>query len=154
MNTNLATYFSDDNEEFNLSQATTGLVASLFGLMNLFARTLGGVVSDRLAKRFGMRGRLWAFFVVNFLEGCMFVLFSRVTVLAVAIPMLAAFSLCVQMAAGAMFGIVPFVDPQVTGAVAGIVGAGGNTGAVLGGLLINPNEPRGISNGFRTLGSS
>lgn len=34
-----ATYFS---EQFDLSTTNAGMVASLFGLMNLFARSLGG----------------------------------------------------------------------------------------------------------------
>ena len=37
-----ATYFSD---EFNLSTSKAGIVASLFGLVNLFARSLGGIWS-------------------------------------------------------------------------------------------------------------
>lgn len=153
MNGNLAKYFSDgDNESFGLSQGRAGLVASLFGLMNLFARSLGGIFSDVMASKFGMRGRLWAFFIVQLSNGLMFVAFSQIEVIGGAIPVLVGFSLFVQMAEGATFGIVPFVDPTITGAISGIVGAGGNAGAVLGGVLINPNQPRGISNGFRNLG--
>lgn len=152
MNGNLADYFQTEEEPFGLSQGKAGLVASLFGLMNLFARSLGGIFSDLMAGRFGMRGRLWAFFIVEFIEGCMLVLFSRITVIGGAIPALIGFSLMVQMAEGATFGIVPFVDPPVTGAISGIVGAGGNAGAVLGNLLISPKKKNGISNGFRNLG--
>lgn len=152
MNGNLADYFQTDKEPFQLSQGKAGLVASLFGLMNLFARSLGGIFSDVMASRFGMRGRLWAFFIVEFLEGCMLVVFSRIRILGGAIPALVGFSLLVQMAEGATFGIVPFVDPPVTGAISGIVGAGGNAGAVAGGFLINSDKTNGISSGFRTLG--
>lgn len=152
MNSQLAVYFSTDTEEFGLDEGKAGLVASLFGLMNLFARSLGGVFSDILAAKFGMRGRLWAFFIVEFLEGVMFVVFSRITVLGAAVPVLILFSLFVQMAEGATFGIVPFVDPPVTGAISGIVGAGGNFGAVIGNFVVNPNEYHGIADGFRNLG--
>uniref|UniRef100_A0A7S1TKM9 Major facilitator superfamily (MFS) profile domain-containing protein n=2 Tax=Erythrolobus australicus TaxID=1077150 RepID=A0A7S1TKM9_9RHOD len=132
MNNNLASYFT---EEFGLSQGTAGLVASLFGLMNLFARSLGGIASDYFSKRFGMTGRLWVFFIVEFVEGLFLLLFSRLRVLGAAIAALIAFSTCVQMAEGATFGVVPFVDPVATGAVSGIVGAGGNVGAMTLGLL-------------------
>merc|ERR1712087_569100 len=44
------------------------------------------------------------------------------------------FSLFVQAAEGTSYGIVPYVDPPATGAISGIVGAGGNTGAVCFGL--------------------
>ena len=43
--------------------------------------------------------------------------------------------LFVHMAAGATFAVVPFVNRTALGSVAGIVGAGGNAGAVLSGLL-------------------
>jgi NNP family nitrate/nitrite transporter-like MFS transporter len=44
------------------------------------------------------------------------------------------FSLFVQAAEGSTFGIVPYINPAATGSVSGIVGAGGNVGAVLFGL--------------------
>lgn len=153
MNGNLATYFQD-YEGFALPKSLAGIAAGLFGLMNLFARSLGGIFSDILAKKYGIRGRLWAFFIVQLLEGVMFVIFSRMSVLGAAIPVLILFSLFVQMAEGATFGIVPFVDPTSTGAVSGIVGAGGNAGAVLGGLLVDSGDGtgEGIRRGFFILG--
>lgn len=152
MNANLAKYFSTENEPFQLDEGKAGLVAALFGLMNLFARSLGGVFSDVLAAKFGMRGRLWAFFIVELLDGIMFVAFSQARSLGLAIPLLILFSLFVQMAEGATFGIVPFVDPAVTGAISGIVGAGGNFGAVVGGFLFNAQVKGGIKRGFRNVG--
>ena len=41
------------------------------------------------------------------------------------------FSLFVQMAEGATYSVVPFINKKSLGAVAGIVGAGGNVGAVI-----------------------
>ncbi len=35
---------------------TAGLIASLFGLMNIFARTLGGVFGDKFGERWGLSG--------------------------------------------------------------------------------------------------
>lgn len=152
MNANLAKYFSTKEDVFQLDEGKAGLVAALFGLMNLFARSLGGVFSDVLAAKFGMRGRLWAFFIVELMDGIMFVAFSYARTLGLAIPLLILFSLFVQMAEGATFGIVPFVDPAVTGAISGIVGAGGNAGAVAGGFLFKAKERDGIRWGFRNVG--
>jgi hypothetical protein len=45
------------------------------------------------------------------------------------------FSLFVQIAEGSTFGIVPYLNPNATGSVAGIVGAGGNAGAVIFSIL-------------------
>ncbi|CAN0408214.1 unnamed protein product, partial [Discosporangium mesarthrocarpum] len=44
-------------------------------------------------------------------------------------------SLGVQSAEGTSYGIVPYICPEATGAVSGIVGAGGNFGAVMWGLI-------------------
>ena len=43
--------------------------------------------------------------------------------------------LFIKMSNGATYSIVPFVNKRALGAVAGIVGAGGNVGAVLAGFL-------------------
>ena len=45
------------------------------------------------------------------------------------------FSLFVQMSEGATFSVVPFINRKALGSVAGIVGAGGNAGAVAFGFL-------------------
>ena len=52
-------------EQFGLDLTIAGVVGSLFGLMNLFARAIGGGASDALGKRFGMRGRVWALWVLE-----------------------------------------------------------------------------------------
>jgi NNP family nitrate/nitrite transporter-like MFS transporter len=52
-----------------------------------------------------------------------------------AITMMFFFGLCLKMANGATYSIVPFVNPKAVGSVAGIVGAGGNVGAMLIGFL-------------------
>jgi NNP family nitrate/nitrite transporter-like MFS transporter len=62
-------------------------------------------------------------------------LFSQMRGLYAAIGALMLCGLFVHMAAGATFAVVPFVNRTALGSVAGIVGAGGNAGAVLSGLL-------------------
>jgi len=127
-----ALYFKD---YFQLTLGTAGLVAGLFGLMNIFARTLGGYVSDRFVQREGLKGRVRCLFLVVLAEGIALILFSRMGVLLLAIPAMIVFSLFVQMSEGATYSIVPFINKKALGAVAGIVGAGGNAGAVAAGFL-------------------
>ena len=55
MNNVAALYFHD---HFGLGMAAAGMSAGLHGLMNIFARTLGGYVSDRVGARCGMPGRV------------------------------------------------------------------------------------------------
>ncbi len=112
-----------------------GLCASVFGGMSVFARTLGGYAADRCGNRWGFAARAkWLFFVL-FCEGLLLMLFSQMRGLYTAIPALMLCGLFVHMAAGATFAVVPFVNRTALGSVAGIVGAGGNAGAVLSGLL-------------------
>jgi len=135
-----ALYFVDHFEYFQNMSATkalamAGVFASLFGLMNLFARTVGGMFGDRFGVKHGLKGRVWWLFAVLFLEGIALMLFSQQTVLILAIPSLILFSFFVQMSEGATFSVVPFINKKALGSVAGIVGAGGNAGAVAAGFL-------------------
>ena len=68
-------------------------------------------------------------------EGLVLVVFSYVEGVAMAIFTLVVFSIFTQAAEGTTFAIVPFVAPKSLGAVAGVVGAGGNVGAVVWGLM-------------------
>jgi nitrate/nitrite transporter NarK/uncharacterized membrane protein YphA (DoxX/SURF4 family) len=127
-----ALYYMD---YFGLGIKTAGLVAGLFGLMNIFARTLGGFISDRFVLTGGLRGRVRWLFIALLVEGVALVFFSQMRVIALAIPMMIVFSLFVQMSEGATYSIVPFITKKALGSVAGIVGAGGNMGAVSAGFL-------------------
>ncbi|MEZ6070057.1 MAG: MFS transporter [Pirellulales bacterium] len=115
--------------------ASAGLFASLFGLMNIFARTLGGFFGDWFGQRWGLSGRVKWLFVAVFCEGLALMLFSQMRVLTHAIPAMILFSLFVQMSEGATYSVVPFINKRALGSVAGIVGAGGNAGAVAAGFL-------------------
>jgi MFS transporter, NNP family, nitrate/nitrite transporter len=62
-------------------------------------------------------------------------LFSQMRWLPLAIGTMMLTGLFVKMSNGATYSVVPFVNKRALGAVAGIVGAGGNFGAVLAGFL-------------------
>jgi len=131
MNNAAALYFKD---EFGQSTESAAAIASIFGWMNLFARGLGGASSDWGNAKMGMRGRLWAQTIFLLGEAVLVIVFAQTTTLATAIVVMLFFSLCVQAAEGTSFGIVPYIDPPSTGSISGIVGAGGNVGAVAFGL--------------------
>lgn len=132
-----AIYYKD---YFHLDLKTAGLIAGLFGLMNLFARSLGGFFGDRFGIRFGLKGRVMFLFAVLLAEGFALILFSQMTLLPVAIATMIFFSLFVQMSEGATFSVVPFVNKKAVGAISGIVGAGGNAGAVAAGFLMKSDN--------------
>lgn len=120
---------------FDLNLKTAGLIAGLFGLMNLFARSLGGFFGDKAGIRWGLKGRVAFLGIVLLIEGIALVVFSQMTILPLAIGSMVVFSLFVQMAEGATFSVVPFINKKAIGMVSGIVGAGGNVGAVMAGFL-------------------
>ena len=132
MNNIAALYYHD---RFGLGVGLAGLIAGLFGLMNLFARSLGGILGDKVGIRFGLRGRTLFLGATLLVEGIALAVFSRMDILPLAIAVMLVFSLFVQMSEGATFSVVPFVNQRALGAVAGIVGAGGNAGAVAAGFL-------------------
>ena len=141
-----ALYFVDYFDEFKQMTAAqamswAGLLAALYGGMNIFSRTIGGIVSDKLAVRRKLSGRVSWLFVTLFCEGLALLWFSQARTIYSAVPALLCLALFVQMAAGATYAVVPFINTKALGSVAGIVGAGGNLGAVGAGLLFTNMMP-------------
>lgn len=127
VNNGISLYYYDT---FGLSTEAASGVASLFGWMNLFARFAGGKLSDTMNMRYGLRGRLWVQSISLFCQGGLILLFAYMDSLPSSIVALCLFSIFVQASEGAIYGTVPYVSLGVTGAAAGIVGAGGNIGGM------------------------
>ena len=79
----------------------------------------------------GMRGRLIFQSISLACQGCFVVVFGYTKSLGGAIATMIVFSFFVQASEGAIYAVVPYVRPPVTGSVAGLVGAGGNLGGVV-----------------------
>jgi NNP family nitrate/nitrite transporter-like MFS transporter len=132
-----ALYFVD---YFDLSLHSAGIAAGAFGMMNIFARALGGIVSDRCYLRWGLRGRTALLGATIALEGVALLCFSQARSLPLAIAFMLISGLFIKMSNGASYAVVPFVNKRALGAVAGIVGAGGNVGAVAAGFLFKTSS--------------
>jgi NNP family nitrate/nitrite transporter-like MFS transporter len=128
----VALYFK---AEYGQSTESAAAIASAFGWTNLFARGVGGFCSDMANAKSGMRGRLWTQSAFLVMEGGLTMAFAATRTLAGSIVTMVVFSVFLQAAKGSTFGIVPYVLPGQTGAVAGWVGAGGNVGGVMFSLL-------------------
>jgi NNP family nitrate/nitrite transporter-like MFS transporter len=128
-----AVYYVD---RFGLSVTTAGLYVGAFGLLALFARALGGLTSDRIAHERGLSGRVTLLFALIFMEGVGLIAFSQMDSAVYALATMLIFGLFTHMACGATYALVPFVNRRALGGVAGIVGAGGNVGAVAAGFLV------------------
>lgn len=83
--------------------------------MNLFARGIGGFISDLFNSKYGMRGRVIWQGITLFLEGAAIIVFGFADSLPGAIIALIFVSMMVQSAEGSTFGIVPYVDRRYTG---------------------------------------
>jgi len=127
-------------DTFHLTQSAAGFWAGIFGFMNLFARALGGIASDKAGKKFGMRGKGLLLACVLLLEGCGLILFAQSGSLVMAITCMLTFALFLKMSNGATYGIVPFINSKNVGLVSGIVGAGGNLGGMLFGFLFKSSS--------------
>jgi len=121
---------------FQIDRLTAGNIVLSFALMNIFARTLGGFFGDKFGKLKGLRGRVLFLSFILVIQGVMLMTFSSTTSIITGFIFLILFSLSVQMAEGATFSVVPFINKKAIGIVSGIVGAGGNVGAFLAALFL------------------
>jgi len=262
MNNKLTLFF---NRYYAQPPRRSSTLGASFSLMNLFARSWGGILSDQLAVKHGIRGRIWGMWVCQTLEGIMCIFLGVVTMnmdgpddpkfygapkvagtwtdssgldditytingsytgdsvigrgmaevlqnatwvagnglvkqcgsdyitaprwvecpytgmegsvcrlpvkgkitvkdpnpdcihngntLGVTMILIVVFSIFVQMAEGLHFGIVPFISRPALGVVSGMVGAGGNLGAVISGqFIVGSGKKESIDRGFVWLG--
>ena len=236
MNNKLVAYF---NQYYALPPRTASTLGATFSLMNLFARSWGGALSDWSAKRYGMRGRITSMWVCQTLCGLCCLFLGVVTVaksspddeqfkgmakvqgiyehdngldelvyyfngtgglvekcgsafvrspyygivngetmrwpkkegervmiydpdpecihngstLGITMILIIIFSIFVQMSEGLHFCIVPKVSRPALGVVSGMVGAGGNFGALISGqFIIGSGTKAPFDEGFIYLG--
>lgn len=96
--------------EFHQSTAASGAYAFVYGISAIFARGLGGWISDKVYDKFSLRGRLFAQLVCLTLQGLTNVLFARTKILGDSLVIMIVFSIFVQMSMGTCYGIVVSVS--------------------------------------------
>ncbi|KAJ3054032.1 High-affinity nitrate transporter 2.1 [Rhizophlyctis rosea] len=117
----------------SLDQTMAGNIGSVFGMMNLFSRASGGMLSDFFQRKFGIKGRIAIQTFLLAANGCALLAFSYLEALGPAVAAMVFFSYFCQAACGSTFGIVPYIAQGGMGAASGLVGAGGT----LGGFVFN-----------------
>jgi MFS transporter, NNP family, nitrate/nitrite transporter len=145
-----ALYFVDT---FKFDQKSAGLLAGLFGFMNIFARAMGGIFADKIGKTYGLSGKGWLLAGFLILEGIGLYMFANSFTITYAIVAMLSFALFLKMANGATYAITPFINSKNVGLVAGIVGAGGNIGGMLMGFLFK-SESISYTEAFQYIGSA
>ncbi len=132
--------------DYIMTATFAGIIAASFAFVNLFARPLGGLLSDKMNNRkrtmlIYMFGIALGFFFMAIIakygpvgsDGIMTLepLFDGMWWLVVAVIITIVTSMFVQGAEGATFAIIPMIKKEQTGQIAGMAGAYGNVGAVV-----------------------
>jgi NNP family nitrate/nitrite transporter-like MFS transporter len=141
------TFANLTNSEGSLIMTATlaGVIAASFAFVNLFARPLGGLLSDMMANR----KRTMLIYMVGITIGFLGMahiaewgpvengvqtlvpMFDGMGWLIVSIVITILASIFVQGAEGATFAVIPMINRKMTGQIAGMAGAYGNVGAVI-----------------------
>ncbi|CAG8484586.1 9095_t:CDS:2 [Cetraspora pellucida] len=138
--------------QFHLLVTGGNFIGAIFGLMNIFSRATGGILSDVANRRFGMRGRLFCQFFALFLEGLFLLVFRfSLDTLPSAIVVMIFFSYFTQAGCGTTYGIAPYVDPEIYGTVAGLIGTGGTIGGIAFASVFKLYA-NSLQNGFMVIG--
>ena len=119
--------------------------------MNLVSRPAGGLISDKIGSR------KWTLTVMTGGVGLGYLIMSQIAAnwhlaIVIILTMLCAFFVCA--AAGATFGIASLIKREVTGQIAGNIGAYGSVGSVIYATLYSflPQTVAGNRSFFEVLG--
>ncbi|SDD92308.1 MULTISPECIES: NarK family nitrate/nitrite MFS transporter [Kordiimonas] len=113
-------------DTFEMSAVAAGAVGASFAFMNLLARPVGGLFSDKFGRKkmlvLLLGGLSFGYFGMSQIDATWF--------LPLAVVMTMTCSFFVQAGEGAVFAAVPLIKRRLTGQIAGMVGAYGNIGGV------------------------
>jgi NNP family nitrate/nitrite transporter-like MFS transporter len=113
-------------EWFELSKINAALLAGIYPFLNLFARPGGGWLSDTLGRKITLMIAFSGMGVAFLILGEVNAEWSIYAVIGLTIIG----GIFAKAGSGAIFAMVPLIQRRLTGQIAGMVGAFGNTGAV------------------------
>lgn len=109
--------------------------ASMYGLLNIYARPLGGIISDLLYSRYGLRGRVIWLLCTAFTQGIAMIgmgfYCNHNPTLGGVLGFIFFIATTGFLANGANYGIPAIICPSAIGTVSGLVGAAGNVGGLM-----------------------
>lgn len=109
------------NTHPGLGQLNAGYLASVYGLLNVFTRPLGGAVADLLYSRYAVRSKKYLCLILGIMQGAFTVGFgkfmqsSAVPDLGVMMIFVILMAITSEMANGAIFSLVPHCNSSNNG---------------------------------------
>ncbi|CZT17761.1 probable nitrate transport protein crnA [Ramularia collo-cygni] len=117
----------------SLEQTGSGRWASMFGLLNIITRPLGGILSDVIYKHTSSvwAKKAWIVFV-GIVSGAFLIAIGLTDPRnqGLMFGLVAGMAVFLEAGNGANFALVPHVHPSANGVLSGIIGAAGNFGGV------------------------
>ncbi|KAG2067853.1 nitrate transporter [Suillus decipiens] len=146
---NLATVLYTLFKSSTFGQTKAGYIAGIYGLLNVFARPLGGYFGDLVYVKFGVPGKKYLTIACGVAQGLLSLglgLYMNnhshpsLAAIIVIFVILAIFN---EVANGVNFSLVPHCNPNSNGFMTGIVGGMGNLGGVLFAIIFrfDPSPP-------------
>ncbi|KAF8967745.1 nitrate/nitrite porter [Flammula alnicola] len=134
-------------------QTTAGYYTSIFGLLNIVTRPLGGYIGDRVYQRFGTKAKKYWTLGCGLLMGAFcigggFYLTDNTspTELPHLSTLMGIFSIAAtfsELGNGANFALVPHCNPYNNGVMSGMVGSLGNLGGIIFALVFRFQTEQG-----------
>ncbi|KIV89812.1 hypothetical protein PV10_07184 [Exophiala mesophila] len=121
-----------------LGQTKAGQWASMFGLLNVFTRPLGGIISDILYHyTHSLWVKKWWIVFVGIVSGAFNIAIGLADPHdeATMFGLIAGMAFFLEAGNGASFSLVPHVFPHANGIISGYTGAAGNLGGVIFAIL-------------------
>jgi len=120
----------------NFAVDDAAYVASTYGLLNLFARALGGIAADVLYSRYGLISKVWLLIATGLGQGVLmiglgFYVNAGSATLGGVIGFMVGLGITGFAANGAAYALYAHLRPRNIGVVAGLVGGFGNVGGLI-----------------------
>ena len=132
---------------FGLDKVTAGLLAGSYAFINLVARPMGGLISDKF-------GRKITLLIVFIGIGASFMMLGQVSKEWSVLMVIGAATLggiFSKAGSGAVYAMVPLIQRRLTGQIAGMAGAFGNVGGVVFLTVLASTNPQIF---FMTIGAA
>jgi NNP family nitrate/nitrite transporter-like MFS transporter len=135
----------------SLGWIDAGYLASIFGLLNIFCRPIGGIIADTMYARFGVKSKKYLMLGFGMAQGCFAIGFGQLLKSSKSPDLGSMMGLVVMMALacntvnGINFSLVPHCNSYNNGVMSGIVGAFGNVGGICYSLMWRFKPAQGVA---------